>query len=587
MALLSIKREVDIMPGVSAPVVFHVSQGDVGTSVILGLLNNGASYTIPTGVTISIIGSASNGAVFTPVSATFSGSDVTFLLSEEMSAVAGPTLCEAVISLNNDVLGTANFIINVEASPMGGDVPPVFTDAAWLWMLNKMETEIVEDIETSPGTDATIINGINEALTTGRATQDALAETDERVDAVAPWFSSSSAYTEGDYVYLSTGSAIKLYRFTADHAAGAWTGTDVEEVTVSEELNRLEGSGSGKADELTIAPEFDTSASYTAGSYVLKNGVLYRFASDHSAGAWTGNDAVVVTVGGEVKGVNNAIYDMSEGYTWNNGYYALGTGVWTPQTGSVTYHSTEKINGKIPDDSDLIHSEYMSGDSFYPVWLDSTYQGYLMDGVWKRPNGNTYTTPPQYDNYAIVLHNVADYQGFRKVIYYKKSDLATLAKHSVLMGQTVQAGFSPETDTWTYGYLIRCAITTTQYAENDLYVHCADGYQVVVYYRNAQDEYTGQSGWKSNIFKIDSGTYYCLQFRKKNDSSVTPSEIINNVYISNSSDDAENYPVSKAIEYITIPKAAINALINLLNHVAYIDTHGQQYVNTLTAILNK
>lgn len=552
MALLSIKRDVDIVPGVSAPVVFHVSQNDVGTNVILSLLNYGTAYNIPQDTTVTIIGSASNGNVFNPVNATYSGSDVTFRLSEEMSSVAGPALCEAVLVLDDNVLGTANFIINVEASPMGADVPPVFTDAAWDWMLGKFNSEII------PEFNASLIDAI-----------------DSKLDNVFP------TDLSGKYLKIN---------FTGHVEA-----SDIEEIpvdaTLSHEGEAADAKATGdalalKASESTIAPEFDSSASYTAGQMVLKNGVLYRFTSAHS-GAWTGTDAEVVTVGGEVKGVNNAIYDMSEGYTWNNGYYALGTGVWTPQTGSVTYHSTEKINGKIPDDSDLIHSEYMSGDSFYPVWLGSTYQGYLMDGVWKHPNGNTYTTPPQYDNYAIVLHNVADYQGFRKIVYYKKSDMATLANYSVLMGQIVQAGFSPETDSWTYGYSIRCAITTTQYAENDLYVHCADGYQVVAYYRNAQDEYTGQSGWKSNVFKIDSGTYYCLQFRKTNNSSVTPSEIINNVYISNSSDDAENYPVSKAIEYITIPKAAINALINLLNHVAYIDTHGQQYVNTLTAILSK
>ena len=54
-----------------------------------------------------------------------------------------------------------------------------------------------------------------------------------------------------------------------------------------------------------VAPEFSDQSSYTAGSYVLKNGVLYRFTSDHAAGAWTGTDAETVTVGGELTRLDN------------------------------------------------------------------------------------------------------------------------------------------------------------------------------------------------------------------------------------------------------------------------------------------
>lgn len=48
-----------------------------------------------------------------------------------------------------------------------------------------------------------------------------------------------------------------------------------------------------------VAPEFSDQSTYTAGQMVLKNGVLYRFTAAH-AGAWTGTDVEVVTVGGEV-----------------------------------------------------------------------------------------------------------------------------------------------------------------------------------------------------------------------------------------------------------------------------------------------
>lgn len=47
---------------------------------------------------------------------------------------------------------------------------------------------------------------------------------------IAPVFSDSSDYAEGDIVmYQGT-----LYRFSADHTAGEWTGTDATQITVEE-----------------------------------------------------------------------------------------------------------------------------------------------------------------------------------------------------------------------------------------------------------------------------------------------------------------------------------------------------------------
>ena len=67
---------------------------------------------------------------------------------------------------------------------------------------------------------------------------EAAVETVEDIPAmIAPAFSASTTYAAGDYVIYSE----KLYQFTSAHAAGAWTGTDADETTVTEKL----GGGSG------------------------------------------------------------------------------------------------------------------------------------------------------------------------------------------------------------------------------------------------------------------------------------------------------------------------------------------------------
>lgn len=59
-----------------------------------------------------------------------------------------------------------------------------------------------------------------------------------------------------------------------------------------------------------VAPVFSASAPYSAGSYVYYDGTLYRFTADHAAGAWNSAQAVAVTVGGEVADLKSAVEAM-------------------------------------------------------------------------------------------------------------------------------------------------------------------------------------------------------------------------------------------------------------------------------------
>jgi len=58
-----------------------------------------------------------------------------------------------------------------------------------------------------------------------------------------------------------------------------------------------------------VAPVFSTSTAYSAGSYIYYDGTLYRFTADHAAGAWNSAQAVAVTVGGEVADLKSALSD--------------------------------------------------------------------------------------------------------------------------------------------------------------------------------------------------------------------------------------------------------------------------------------
>lgn len=59
-------------------------------------------------------------------------------------------------------------------------------------------------------------------------------------------------------------------------------------------------AASGIAALANEAAPFDATKTYSAGKYVLYNSVLHRFTADHAAGAWAGTDATTVKIAPEV-----------------------------------------------------------------------------------------------------------------------------------------------------------------------------------------------------------------------------------------------------------------------------------------------
>lgn len=298
---MSIKKNVDVQPGVGVPAIFHCSQGDKGTRIILGLLNNNDSYTIPEGTTAIIRGSRADGTLFTEITADIdTTTEIKFNLTEDMTSVPGPVECEAVMTSGTaNVIGTANFIVNVEKSPASvGSVFPG-TDAAETWLVNELTNLDISGLD-----DESVVDAINSKL-------------------------------GGTFETTDAGKVLTVN----------------QDGTVSPAAVDL----SGKANESTIAPEFDTSAPYTAGQYVYNNGVLYRFTADHSAGAWTGTDAETVTVGGEVEEVKSTVDEITETHTitpvnllnFNDANFVTGKYI-NPTWGTLSDNASYNTSGYIP-----------------------------------------------------------------------------------------------------------------------------------------------------------------------------------------------------------------------------------------------
>ena len=54
-----------------------------------------------------------------------------------------------------------------------------------------------------------------------------------------------------------------------------------------------------------IASEFSTTAAYNIGDYVWYNNTLYRFTANHTAGAWNSTQAVIASIGSDITDLKN------------------------------------------------------------------------------------------------------------------------------------------------------------------------------------------------------------------------------------------------------------------------------------------
>lgn len=73
-----------------------------------------------------------------------------------------------------------------------------------------------------------------------------------------------------------------------------------------------------------IAPTFSSSTAYAAGTYAWYSGTLYRFTVDHAAGSWTGSDAVAVVIGAELATLKSAFMLYDSGYKTFNVSWEVG-----------------------------------------------------------------------------------------------------------------------------------------------------------------------------------------------------------------------------------------------------------------------
>lgn len=124
MAISTQIQNLNLIPGKSAPVVVHLSQGNVGNTVQFYLYDGDNPY-YPTNVSIAVHGVRADNTVFGPyaVSVTSGSNLVSFNIVSSMTSVNGAAIGELVLTdSSQNQIGSANFGMLVEATPYSTSV---------------------------------------------------------------------------------------------------------------------------------------------------------------------------------------------------------------------------------------------------------------------------------------------------------------------------------------------------------------------------------------------------------------------------------------------------------------------------------
>lgn len=122
MAIINQSNILNLQPGITAPVVVHMSEGDSGTKLSFKLIDGARAWTDPGNVVAAVHGRRQDGTQFGPYACLISGDVVSFETDAAMAGAAGSGIAEIVLTdSNGNTAGTSNFAILVERAtfPMG------------------------------------------------------------------------------------------------------------------------------------------------------------------------------------------------------------------------------------------------------------------------------------------------------------------------------------------------------------------------------------------------------------------------------------------------------------------------------------
>ena len=226
---------LNIIPGKDRPVC-HASQFDIGRTIHVNLFEGFNVFTLDGTEVISISVRKPDGNVVTEAVTNTSDSYVEFVTTEQMTACSGSNLCELKLEKGADVIGTMNFILEVEQDPLDGGVQ---SDT----QIHNLQTQVADlvAIEVADQYDSADVifdntptagHGVGYAVTSEGVKNAIDAAVGTVEDIIGDAYDENNTYNTGDY---SINNDV-LYKCNDDNVTGAWDATKWDATTVADEL---------------------------------------------------------------------------------------------------------------------------------------------------------------------------------------------------------------------------------------------------------------------------------------------------------------------------------------------------------------
>lgn len=197
-------------------------------------------------------------------------------------------------------------------------------------------------------------------------------------------YDETATYNTGDYCIYGG----ELYKCNDDNVTGAWDATKWDATILVDELG---GSGSSLVLPESIADEYDETASYTAGDFVMYQGILYKCNHISATGSFdpTKWDAISATdyinsvKSSLTTNINHLAADLSDAYSSSRTYavgdlcilantlYKCNTAITTPEAWTPAHWTATTIEALIASKQDLLTMQTGSGTFSVPVSDDS------------------------------------------------------------------------------------------------------------------------------------------------------------------------------------------------------------------------
>ena len=243
--MLTQEFDLKIIPD-SGPVVVHVNQYDIGEGrLIISLYKDETPYNPSTGATVAIQGMKADTHGF-DYAASLSGNVVTANVTKQMTAAAGITRCQVVVSEGDNVTGTFVFFLDVQKSALPADADMSASDY-------QLVQEMIDAAEAAEG-------GASESAQAAAASARSAATSESNSEAWAVGTRDGEPVPETDETYHNNSKY-----FVDDAAQSASDAADSASAAATSEVNAAASETNAAASESNAAISESNAEAWAVG----------------------------------------------------------------------------------------------------------------------------------------------------------------------------------------------------------------------------------------------------------------------------------------------------------------------------------